>query len=74
MMEIIKRSGNAEAYDRDKITNAVRKAFLSTQTEISESALEAITDAVEARIPMLPPPVSVEQIQDLVEETLMLKG
>ena len=74
MLEIIKRSGNAEAYDRDKITNAVRKAFLSTQTEISESALEAITDAVEARIPMLPPPVSVEQIQDLVEETLMLKG
>ena len=74
MMEIIKRSGNAEAYDRDKITNAVRKAFLSTKTEISESALEAITDAVEARIPMLPPPVSVEQIQDLVEETLMLKG
>ena len=74
MMEIIKRSGNAETYDRDKITNAVRKAFLSTKTEISESALEAITDAVEARIPMLPPPVSVEQIQDLVEETLMLKG
>ena len=74
MMEIIKRSGSAEAYDRDKITNAVRKAFLSTKTEISESALEAITDAVEARIPMLPPPVSVEQIQDLVEETLMLKG
>ena len=74
MMEIIKRSGLAEAYDRDKITNAVRKAFLSTQTEISGSALEAITAAVEARIPMLPPPVSVEQIQDLVEETLMLKG
>ena len=74
MIEIIKRSGLAEAYDRDKITNAVRKAFLSTQTEISESALEAITAAVESRIPMLPPPVSVEQIQDLVEETLMLKG
>jgi ribonucleoside-diphosphate reductase alpha chain len=74
MMEIIKRSGCAEAYDRDKITNAVRKAFLSTQTEISEPALEAITTAVEARIPLLPPPVSVEQIQDLVEETLMLKG
>jgi len=73
-MEIIKRSGLAEAYDRNKITNAVRKAFFSTQVEISETALEAITAAVEARIPLLPPPVSVEQIQDLVEETLMLKG
>ena len=74
MMEIIKRSGLAETYRREKITNAVRKAFLSTKTEISESALEAITAAVEARIPLLAPPVSVEQIQDLVEETLMLKG
>ena len=73
-MEIIKRSGLAEAYDRNKITSAVRKAFSSTQTEIAEEALEAITAAVEARIPLLPPPVSVEQIQDLVEETLMLKG
>ena len=66
-MEIIKRSGLAEAYDRNKITSAVRKAFFSTQTEIAKEALEAITAAVEARIPLLPPPVSVEQIQDLVE-------
>ena len=73
-MDIIKRSGQAETYDRNKITNAIRKAFLSTGAEISEAALEAITAAVEARIPLLPPPVSVEQIQDLVEETLMLKG
>ncbi len=73
-MEIIKRSGQAETYDRNKITNAIRKAFVSTNAEISEAALEAITAAVEARIPLLPPPVSVEQIQDLVEETLMLKG
>ncbi len=73
-MEIIKRSGQAETYDRNKITNAIRKAFLSTNVEISDAALEAITAAVESRIPLLPPPVSVEQIQDLVEETLMLKG
>ena len=74
MMEIVKRSGQAEAYDRNKITSAVRKAFVSTDTEVSEATLEAITTAVEARIPFLLPPVSVEQIQDLVEETLMLKG
>ncbi|NLI53730.1 MAG: ribonucleoside-diphosphate reductase subunit alpha [Clostridiales bacterium] len=73
-MEIIKRSGLAEAYDRNKITNAIRKAFVSTNTEVPEATLEAITAAVEARIPLLPPPVQVEQIQDLVEETLMLKG
>ena len=45
MMEIIKRSGQAEAYDRGKIANAIRKAFISTQTEISQSALDGITAA-----------------------------
>ena len=73
-MEIIKRSGQAETYDRNKITNAIRKAFASTGVAVSETTLEAITAAAEARIPLLPSPVSVEQIQDLVEETLMLKG
>ncbi len=74
MLEIIKRSGLSETYDRNKITNAIRKAFASTGADVPEATLEAITAAVEARIPLLPPPVQVEQIQDLVEETLMLKG
>lgn len=74
MAAIIKRSGQAEAYDRNKITCAISKAFFSTKTEVSEAALEAITGAVEARMLQLPEPVSVEQIQDLVEETLMQQG
>jgi len=74
MAAIIKRSGQAEAYDRNKITNAISKAFFSTKTEVSEAALEAITGAVEMRMLQLPEPVSVEQIQDLVEETLMQQG
>lgn len=74
MIEIIKRSGQAEAYDRRKITNAVKKAFVSTHTEVTEAALEAVTAAVEARMTLLSPPVQVEQIQDLVEETLMQQG
>ena len=74
MMEIIKRSGQAEAYDRSKIANAIRKAFISTQTQIDQPALDAITEAVEARMLKIAPPVQVEQIQDLVEETLMQQG
>lgn len=73
MIEIIKRSGQAEAYDRSKIANAIRKSFASTHTEVSEDALEAVTAAVEARI-LQSPSVQVEQIQDLVEETLMQQG
>ncbi len=74
MVTIIKRSGQAEAYDRNKISSAVSKAFFSTNTAISDAALEAITGAVETRMLLLVPPVSVEQIQDLVEETLMQQG
>ncbi len=74
MREIIKRSGQAEAYDRDKIANAIRKSFISTGTDIAAVVLEAITAAVEGRMAALPPPVQVEQIQDLVEETLMGQG
>ena len=74
MGTIIKRSGQAEAYDRNKIASAVAKAFSSTNTAVSDAALEAITGAVESRMLLLSPPVSVEQIQDLVEETLMQQG
>ncbi len=74
MSEIIKRSGQAEAYDRSKITSAIYKSFVSTHTPVSSEALEEVADAVEARVFQLPPPVSVEQIQDIVEETLMQKG
>ncbi len=74
MQEIIKRSGQAEVYDRRKIESAIRKAFASTGKEISDGALEAVTAAVEERMATLLPPVQVEQIQDLVEETLMGQG
>ena len=74
MSEIIKRSGQAEAYDRSKITSAIYKSFVSTHTPVSQEALDAVTDAVEARVFQLPLPISVELIQDIVEETLMQKG
>ena len=74
MQEIIKRSGQTEAYNRDKITNAIRKAFVSTGVDVSDAALETITAAVEAQMASLSPSVQVEQIQDLVEEALMGQG
>ena len=73
-MDIIKRNGQAEGYDRNKITTAVRKAFVGTNAPVEAGALEAITAGVEDKMRVLPPPVQVEQIQDLVEETLMTMG
>ena len=39
MLYIIKRNGQKEAYNSEKILNAVRKAFLGTGAEVSEEEL-----------------------------------
>jgi len=70
---IVKRNGNLVSYDRERITNAIFKATTSTGTpnrELAESlaaqAEKALTEAYHGE--MLP---SVEDIQDLVEKTLI---
>jgi len=73
-MEIIKRSGLPETYKAEKITAAIKKAFESTETSISDDELNKITQTVENKIFALEQPVQVEQIQDLVEESLMQLG
>lgn len=49
-MEIIKRDGRRKSYRPEKITQAVRKAFLSVDGAAPESTLKSITRAVEGRI------------------------
>ena len=72
-MNIIKRNGKAEAYDKKKIENAIRKAFLSTKETISEEEIANMALCVEARI-IKDSTFDVEHIQDRVEETLMEHG
>lgn len=75
MRYIIKRSGNKEEYDSDKIVAAVRKAFESTKTCVGEGELSGILEAVETRLSEeLEKELTVEMIQDTVEEALMEKG
>ena len=75
MRYIIKRSGNKEEYDSDKIVAAVRKAFESTKTCVGEWELSGILEAVETRLSEeLEKELTVEMIQDTVEEALMEKG
>ena len=73
-MEIIKRDGRRQGYQPEKITQAVRKAFLSVDGTAPEDALKSITQSVESKIKALPGDVQVETIQDLVEQTLMEQG
>ena len=71
-MEILKRSGAVETYDPQKIINAMKKAFSSVDKMPAEDELEHLLAMVEARLSH--ENASVEQIQDLVELSLMERG
>ena len=70
-MKIQKRDGQLQEFEGEKIAQAIRKAFRSTDTEIEEAVLqEIIADITEAAISN-EQLLSVEVVQDLVEEELM---
>lgn len=73
-MEIVKRDGRIQDFQPEKITEAVRKVFLSTEHTIEEHTLRNITEGVLEKTTHLSGDVTVEQIQDFVEETLMEMG
>ena len=70
-MEVIKRDKTRQAYSREKIKQAIRKAFIAQGEAIDETLLTTITSAVETALPAI---VSVEYIQDQVEKQLMAHG
>ena len=74
-MKIIKRNGSEEIFNVDKIINAVRKANNSSDTPfLTEEQIIDIADYVEYRCNKMKRAVSVEEIQDMVEDQLMAKG
>lgn len=73
-MEIIKRNGNVEQYDKKKIAVAIQKSFASVGTEIKVVLIDEMVDAVELFIEAHSDMRNVESIQDQVEKTLMQNG
>lgn len=73
-MEIIKRNGTAEAYNKEKIAIAIKKSFKGIGTTISDDRLYKIVETVEEVIKANPQKRSVECIQDEVEKGLMRNG
>lgn len=76
-MDIRKRNGQPEVYDSGKIKNAILCAFKSVAQEPDECQLENIMKLVEEKVNgFLEEGVSlsVEQIQDMVEQALMVAG
>lgn len=73
--KITKRDGKIVDFNPDKITEAIKKAGISTgefgaetAKELTEKVVEATTGKIKKRIP------TVEQMQDIIEEVLLDEG
>ena len=74
-MKIIKRNGAEEVFDINKIVIAVTKADSSSEgRSLTDSQIEDIAEFVEFKCNKLNRAVSVEEIQDLVEDQIMATG
>lgn len=73
-MEITKRNGTTETYDREKIATAIKKSFASTQHIIDDAEIYAMVADVEAVVSSMEGRQNVENIQDEVEKCLMKNG
>ena len=74
-MEIIKRNGAEEDFDNNKIVVAVAKANTAAgKNKLSLEQIKDIADYVEYKCVKLNRAVSVEEIQDMVENQIMSTG
>ena len=76
MKQVKKRNGQIVEFEVFKITEAMRKAFESTHVPVSTEKLEEMTAAVlsELTVRFVDQTPSVENVQDLVEFSLMREG
>lgn len=74
-MKIIKRNGAEEVFDIKKIVVAVTKADTSSENRsLTDTQIEDIAEFVEFKCNKLNRAVSVEEIQDMVENQIMATG
>ena len=74
-MRIIKRNGSEEDFNIEKIINAVKKANGSGEHKfLTDEQIEDVADYVEYKCNKIRRAVSVEEIQDMVEDQLMANG
>ena len=74
-MKIIKRNGSEEDFNIEKIINAIKKANNSSETRfLTDEQITDIAEYVEYKCNKIIRAVSVEEIQDMVEDQLMAKG
>ena len=72
-MNVVKRNGSLVVFDQDKIKKAIGKAFIETNDDVARlnNLVELITETVHFKFNTDP---SVEDVQDIIECTLMNEG
>ena len=74
-IKIIKRDGREELFDSSKIKNAIKKCLTSFKDKTYEENIdEYLTNKVLEKLNLSEENLTVEEIQDLVEKTLMEEG
>ena len=74
-MKIIKRNSSEEVFDGEKIVNAVTKANNACDRPyLTPEQIRDIAEYVEYKCSKMGRAVSVEEIQDMVEDQIMAKG
>lgn len=74
---VIKRSGQKVEFEKSKIREAVKKAWVEVKNKIDnkgDSVCDYIADEIEIEYKELKDEISVEEIQDRVEDLLMDSG
>jgi ribonucleoside-triphosphate reductase (formate) len=69
-MNVIKRDGRTVAFQKEKIVDAIKKAFLEIDSELDEYAVSKINEIADF-IEGLNKDIDVEEIQNIVENRLM---
>lgn len=75
MIQIIKRDGSLVPFDKQKIINAINAAFVDVDGELKDKYTATdIADNIETLLKLTTPVALVEDLQDIIEETLMSSG
>ena len=75
-MNVIKRNGSEVQFDKQKIYDAVTRANTNENLQVKLTSLQIqdISDYIDYKCNKLNRAISVEDIQDMVEEQIMAKG
>ncbi|PKM94186.1 MAG: ribonucleoside-triphosphate reductase, adenosylcobalamin-dependent [Firmicutes bacterium HGW-Firmicutes-1] len=71
MITVLKRNGTVGDFNIKKISTAIQLSMAETKDNVDEQLANAISEKISLELQKYPCPVSVEDVQDLVEKYLM---